>query len=149
MDALNITSPAFTNDGKMPAKYSCEGDGINPPLEIAGVPEGTQSLALIAEDPDAPNGAFCHWVVWNIDATTRTIKEGHNPGISGSNGHGKTGYAPACPPDGAHHYYFWIYALDKELDLEPGSDVEALREAMSGHVLAEGELVGIYEKRGI
>ena len=93
---LGITSPAFEHMGTLPAKYTCDGDAINPPLQIDNIPEQAQTLALIVEDPDAPKGTYDHWIVWNIKITT-VIKENSNPGISGNNSAGKTGYHPVCP----------------------------------------------------
>src|ERR1700710_1594086 len=92
-----ISSPAFENGGTIPSQYTCDGDEINPPLNIANIPHGAQTLALIVEDPDAPRGTFDHWLVWNVPRTGR-INENTSPGISGTNGAGKTGYHGPCPP---------------------------------------------------
>jgi Raf kinase inhibitor-like YbhB/YbcL family protein len=108
---LTVSSPAFNNEGDIPAKYTCEGEEVNPPLQIDAIPEEAISLALIVEDPDAPKGTFDHWIVWNIEPKS-SITENSNPGISGSNNGGKTGYYGPCPPSGSHRYYFtylrWI-----------------------------------------
>lgn len=144
---LVITSPAFTHEGDIPAHYSCEGEGINPELRIQTLPEETVTLALIVEDPDTAIGVFDHWVVWNIERTA-TIAEGRNPGISGVNGRGATGYLPPCPPNGRHRYFFYIYALDAHLDLSPGATKQELQAAMSSHILAQGTIMGYYQKRG-
>lgn len=144
---LYITSPVFQRDGNIPSRYTCDGDEINPPLEIEQIPEGTQSLAIIAEDPDAPKGTFDHWIVWNIPPG-RHILENTNPGISGTNGAGKTGYHGPCPPEGTHRYYFHVYALDTALDLPAGSSKKELQTAMQAHILAEGSLMGLYESAG-
>ena len=98
------------------------------------------------EDPDAPRGTFDHWLVWNI-SPTEAIAEQTNPGISGTNDFGKTGYGGPCPPSGVHRYFFKVYALDTKLDLLAGTDKEALLDAMQEHILAEGELMGLYQKR--
>lgn len=143
---LTLRSKAFRQGELIPQKYTCEGDNINPPVEISGMPEGTATLALIVEDPDAPKGVFDHWVVWNIPPEKAAVAENSIPGISGHNGYRKTGYAGPCPPSGSHHYHFKAYALDTGLDLPAGSAKQALLEAMEGHVLASGELVGIYRK---
>ena len=138
---LEVSSSAFQNQGKIPAKYTCDGDGINPPLHIGPVPDRTKTLALIVEDPDAPGGTYDHWIVWNIPVT-ETIRENSNPGTSGNNTSGKTGYHPPCPPKGSHRYYFYVFALDAELDLMVGESKEALQEVMKPHILAEGSLMG-------
>ncbi|WP_207514987.1 YbhB/YbcL family Raf kinase inhibitor-like protein [Longitalea luteola] len=142
---LTISSPAFGNEENIPSKYTCNGDGINPPLEIKNIPEGTQTLAIIVEDPDAPNGIYDHWVVWNIKPTN-IIPENSNPGISGNNSAGKTGYHPPCPPTGTHRYYFHVFALDHHLDLIPGGPKEKLQEAMEAHILASGTIIGTYKR---
>jgi Raf kinase inhibitor-like YbhB/YbcL family protein len=142
---LNVTSPAFQNSGNIPSKYTCDGEGINPPIQIDKAPEGTKTLALIVEDPDAPNGTFDHWIVWNIDPS-KSIKEHSNPGVSGKNSAGKTGYTSPCPPSGAHRYYFNVYALNDKLDLPPGSDKSKLTSAMQPHILAKGSIMGRYQR---
>lgn len=144
--ALTVQSTAFKNDGKIPMQYSCEGKGINPPLTITGFPAATASFALIVDDPDAPNGTFDHWVIWNIPPTGR-IDENSVPGVQGKNGRGENKYTGPCPPSGVHHYYFKVYALDIKLDLPSSTDKKALMEAMIGHTLAKGELVGTYQKQ--
>ena len=143
---LNISSSAFQHEGAIPPKYTCEGNNTNPPLKIDQVPQATRSLAIIMEDPDAPKGTFDHWLVWNIPPGT-TIEENTNPGISGTNGAGKTGYYGPCPPSGSHRYYFHIYALDTELDLQAGETKETLQAAMAPHILASGTLMGRYQKQ--
>ena len=142
---LAISSSAFKNEGKIPSKYTCDGDEINPPLKIEGLPDGTQTMAIIVEDPDAPKGTFDHWLVWNINPTS-TIKEDSIPGISGRNGAGKTGYHGPCPPSGSHRYYFNVFALDTELDLPVGADKKTLQQAMEPHIIAKGTLMGRYER---
>jgi len=144
---LELLSPAFEDDGTIPAKYTCDGEGINPPLEIHHIPEDAESLALIVEDPDAPGGVFDHWLMWNIQPEN-LIEENTIPGISGTNSAGKTGYHPPCPPKGSHRYYFHVYALDSELDLPPHATKEKLKQAMESHILAEGVIMGRYERQG-
>ncbi|AEV98020.1 phosphatidylethanolamine-binding protein [Niastella koreensis] len=144
---LELSSPAFKADGDIPARYTCDGEGINPPMHIGNLPEDVHTLALIVEDPDAPGGTFDHWLVWNIQPVA-VIHEHANPGISGNNSAGKTGYHPPCPPKGSHRYYFHVYALDRELDLEPGESKESLQKAMKSHILAEGTIMGRYERQG-
>jgi Raf kinase inhibitor-like YbhB/YbcL family protein len=142
---LAVRSIEFGMAGHIPRKFSCEGENVNPPLEISGVSEGTKTLAIIVEDPDASRGIFYHWLVWNIPPN-EAIDENSVPGISGTNSFGKIGYGGPCPPSGTHRYFFKAYALDAELDLQAGADKEALAQAMNGHILAEGELMGLYHK---
>ncbi len=143
---LAVQSVAFANNGHIPSKYTCEGEDINPPIEINDIPGETKSLAIIVEDPDAPGGVFTHWLLWNI-SPVEDIAENTNQGVSGINDFGKTGYGGPCPPSGSHHYYFKIYALDKELNITAGENKNALLEAMNGHILATGELMGRYKKK--
>lgn len=142
---LKVTSPSFENEGSIPEKYSCDGQGINPTLHIENLPQGAKSLSLIVEDPDAPNGTFDHWIVWNIDPVT-AIAEDSNPGTSGDNSAGKTGFHPPCPPTGTHRYYFHVYALNAMLDLHQGAKKQDLQTAMKGHIMAQGTLMGTYKR---
>lgn len=144
-----IISSAFKNNDFIPAKYTCDGDNINPPLDIDGVPEGAQSLALIVGDPDAPRGTWTHWLVWNIDPKTMEISEKSLPQwvIEGKTSFGKPGYGGPCPPSGTHRYLFKLYALDTALDLTPQADKSELEKAMAGHVLEEAELIGLYSHK--
>ncbi len=144
---LSISSPAFNHGEQIPLKYSCEGESINPALQIEALPEGTQSLAIIFEDPDTSHGVFVHWVSFNIEPA-KHIAENHQPGISGHNGAGKTGYLGPCPPDGSHRYFFKVYALDTKLDVQAGIEPEPLKEAMEKHTIGFGELMGRYQKKG-
>lgn len=145
--ALLITSTAFTPNGMIPQKYTCEGEQDSPPLQVANMPKETKSLALILHDPDAPlRGGFTHWVMWNIDVKG-AIPENFKGAEQGANGIHKKGYIGMCPPSGIHHYHFMIYALDTKLDLPATTDKKKLEEAMNGHILAQGDLVGLYEKK--
>lgn len=144
---LTIGSVAFSQGGHIPKKYSCEGEDINPPLEVSGFPKETKTLAIIVEDPDAPRGIFDHWVAWNIEPN-EPIAENSNVGTSGRNSFGKTGYGGPCPPSGSHRYYFKVYALDTLLNLPAESEKKQLQEAMEGHILASGELMAHYKKGG-
>jgi len=147
---LTVTSTAFTHGGAIPVLYSCDGDDISPPISWSDVPAGTQSFALICDDPDAI-GTWVHWVVYNIpgDATGlpydvpdgKTLPGG---GMHGKNSWGDRGYGGPCPPTGSHHYVFTVYALDTMLPLEPGVSKRQVLDAMSGHVLGEGQIIGIY-----
>jgi Raf kinase inhibitor-like YbhB/YbcL family protein len=143
---LRVRSGAFGHGGSIPPKYTCEGENVNPPLEISDLPENTKSLALIVEDPDAPRGVYDHWIVWNIPPN-ETIGENSRPGVSGKNSFGNTGYGGPCPPSGSHRYFFKVYALDGDLDIQGGSDKKALQVAMKDHILGSGELMGHYQKR--
>jgi Raf kinase inhibitor-like YbhB/YbcL family protein len=146
-NSLGVRSVAFSAGGHLPIKYSCEGEDVNPPLEITDFPERTKTLVIIVEDPDAPRGTFDHWLVWNIPPN-EPIDENSVPGVSGRNGFGKTNYGGPCPPSGSHRYFFRVYALDTELGLPAGSDKKALQDAMKGHILASGELMARYQKKG-
>ena len=144
--SIPLTSTAFANNGDIPAKYTCQGKNINPPLAIGQTPKGTVSLALIIDDPDAPKGVFDHWVVYNINPTTTLIAENSKPGTEGKNGTGESAYMGPCPPSGKHHYFIRLYAVDKMLDLKSGATKKEVQDAIDGHILGEGELVGMYQK---
>lgn len=143
LDHIMITSNAFENGGKIPAKYTCDGQNVNPPFEFEDIPHGTQSLVLIIGDPDSPSGDFVHWVVWNIMPGSG-INENSVPGVVGKNSYGKISYNGPCPSSGTHGYLFRVLALDTELELESGSKIDELEDAMKGHVLSEGQLIGRY-----
>lgn len=149
MGALQITSSAFQNNGMIPRQYTCDGKDINPPLMIANCPQETKSLALICDDPDAPMGIWVHWVIWNIDPGVKEIKEDTVPtgAIVGINDFRQHRYGGPCPPSGTHRYFFKLYALDTLLSISPNSTKADLEKAMKGHILAEGQLIGLY-KRG-
>ena len=144
---LKITSTSFANNGSIPSKYSCEGEEVSPPLLISDIPSGTKSLAIILHDPDAPReGGFTHWVVWNIDPGNNNIPENFKGAQQGLNGAGQPGYKGMCPPSGTHHYHFMVYALDTKLDIDKKTDKAGLEKSMQGHILAQGDLVGLYKK---
>ncbi len=144
---MMITSPAFAEGNMMDDKYTCKGKDVNPPLKISGIPEGTKSLALIVDDPDAPAGTWTHWVVYNIEPTEE-IGEDTVPGKEGKNNFDKVSYNGPCPPSGVHRYFFRVYALDDELGLkEPPSKLE-LEAAMGGHIIAKAEVYGLFGKKG-
>ena len=148
MPDLELTSPAFDEGEPIPERYSCDGDDVSPPLEWSFLPDGTASLALIVHDPDAPSGDFTHWLAWNIDPSPERLDEGAPVPAEGTHGFGRTGYAGPCPPPGhgSHRYFFHLYALDGELDLEAGAAKEQLQEALDGRVLGEARLMGTYER---
>jgi Raf kinase inhibitor-like YbhB/YbcL family protein len=141
-----VKSPAFENNQLIPTKYTCDGDDVNPPLTIEDVPEGTKSLVMIVDDPDAPSGTWNHWVVWNIPPDARKIEENTVPGTEGISTSRKHAYGGPCPPYGTHRYFFKVYALDAKLDLTADSTKNDVEKAMGSHVLAEGELLGLYRR---
>jgi Raf kinase inhibitor-like YbhB/YbcL family protein len=130
---LRLTSPVFADNAAIPAKYTCRGQNISPPLVISGVPNSTKSLVLILHDPDAPSGDFVHWVVWNIPPGTTAIAEGALPSGAklGMTSFGKTAYGGPCPPSGMHHYIFELFALRSALDLPAGANRDELLKAMN------------------
>ncbi len=146
---MQLTSSAFDYGKPIPSKYTCDGENINPPLTIKDVPEEARSLVLIVDDPDAPMGTFTHWTVWNIDPAITLIPEGWVPegAVEGKTSFGRMGYGGPCPPSGTHRYFFKLYALDKELILDPSADVRELELAMQGHILAQAELMGTYSRK--
>ena len=142
---LEISSPAFPNNTLIPREYSCDGDNISPPLDIHNVDPRAMSLALIVDDPDAMGGTWTHWVVFNIPPDTRAIERAKAPlGLQGTGSGNKLGYEGPCPPSRTHHYHFKLYSLDTILDLPQGASKEQVISAMTGHVLQEAELIGLY-----
>jgi Raf kinase inhibitor-like YbhB/YbcL family protein len=145
---LRITSPAFRYGGPIPTKYTCDAKNPpNPPLKFSGVPAKAKSLVLIIEDPDVPktlipSGFFDHWMVWNIPASSKGIKEGDS--AQGLNGRGKAGYVGPCPPDRVHRYFFHLYALDTMLTGEKIANRDDLNEAMKSHIIEQAEWMGRY-----
>lgn len=148
MSTFSIESSAFKNNSPIPKKYTCDGKDINPPLAIQNVPNGTRSLALIVDDPDAPVGTWVHWVVWNIDPGTREIGENSVPpgAVQGMNDFRKTTYGGPCPPSGTHRYFFKLYALDAKLDLKSSAVKKDVEKAMKGHILGEAQTMGLYKR---
>ena len=142
---MKITSPAFAHNAMIPKKYTCQGKDISPPLAISDIPEGTVSLALILDDPDAPRITWDHWIIWNIKPT-REIKEDSTPGTQGENSWGRQDYGGPCPPSGTHRYFFKLYAINSEMDLPAGATKAELEAAMKGHILEQAELIGLYQK---
>src|SRR5262245_58036548 len=149
--ALQITSSAFAANAAIPAKYSCDGQSINPPLTFSGIPAKTQSLVLIMDDPDVPknlmpSGVFDHWLIWDLPADSKGVIEGAPEAKRGLNGMGQQGYVGPCPPDREHRYFFKLYALDTKITARIGSkqDLEA---AMKGHILEQAELIGRYARQ--
>jgi len=154
---FTLTSPAFKNDERIPKQYTGEGTDASPPLEWTDPPQGTQSLALICDDPDAPVGTWDHWLIWNIPADRRSLPEGVpatetaadlGGARQGNNSWPTIGYRGPMPPrgHGVHHYHFRLYALDRMLELAPGAKKDDLLAAMKGHILAEARLTGLYSR---
>jgi hypothetical protein len=145
---MRLTSPAFQNNELIPTKYACDGNDISPPLEISDVSDNAKSLALIVDDPDALGGTWVHWTVFNIDPQTVQISENSVPdkAIQGMTSFGRSGYGGPCPPSGTHHYYFKLYALDKELDLDSSAKKQDIENAIQSHVIQQTELIGQYRK---
>jgi Raf kinase inhibitor-like YbhB/YbcL family protein len=135
---LRISSPAFMDHGPIPERYTVDGENVSPRLSWGGAPEGTRSFALVVHDPDAPLvDGFTHWVLYGIPPDATGLPEGSSHFTAGTNSAGAAGYGGPAPPPGhgAHHYYFWLYALDEDADLEPGLDRRALLERVEDHVL--------------
>ncbi len=149
---FSLSSSAFANNGVIPNKYSCNGAGTNPPLQFSGVPQGTQSLALIMDDLDTVpimGYIFTHWIVFNIQPTATEMPESSTIGVVGVNGPGQNRYEGVCPPPGeTHTYSFKLYALDSELNLQESTTKEKLETAMQGHILTQTELKGKYTQAG-
>jgi Raf kinase inhibitor-like YbhB/YbcL family protein len=150
---IELTSPAFAQGGSIPERYSCKGEEITPALAWGEPPAGTQSFALIMDDPDAPVGTWVHWVLFNIPASARGLPEAFpanaalpDGSLSGQNSWGNTGYGGPCPPSGTHRYFFKLYALDETLAIDAGANKGELEKAMVGHILAQGELMGTFSK---
>jgi hypothetical protein len=151
---MELKSSAFTAGGMIPKKYTCDGPDASPPLSWSDVPAGAKSLALIADDPDAPMGTWVHWVAWNIPPNASGLEEGVPKKDSLPNGmkQGTTdfrsiGYGGPCPPSGTHRYFFKLYALDTSLNLPPSTTKKDLEKAMQGHLLQQVELMGKYARR--
>jgi Raf kinase inhibitor-like YbhB/YbcL family protein len=147
--SMKLTSPAFSDNGKIPSKYTCDGEDINPPLIISETPAAAKSLALIVDDPDAPAGDWVHWTLWNISADTKEIAEGSIPAgaVQGLTDFGYNKWGGPCPPSGVHHYQFKLYALDTVLNISGSSKKRDIEKAMAGHVIDQTQLTGLYQKK--
>jgi Raf kinase inhibitor-like YbhB/YbcL family protein len=150
---FELTSTAFAPGQPIPSKYTCNGENVSPPLRWSDPPPGTQSLALICDDPDAPAGTWVHWVLYNLPSKARALAEAvpanadlPDGSRQGKNSGGRLGYSGPCPPSGTHRYFFKLYALDTVLGLASGADKSQLLPAMQGHILAQTELMGTYKK---
>jgi Raf kinase inhibitor-like YbhB/YbcL family protein len=142
--ALTVTSPAFADGAAIPTEFTCKGDNTSPPLQWSGVPAGARSIALVVDDPDAPNGTFVHWVVYNIDPADSGIDAGTVPSGArqADNSSGNPGYTGPCPPSGTHHYRFTVYVLRSPLTVPAGGDAEQISVAIRGKTTARGTLTG-------
>ncbi len=148
---LKLTSNAFKEGEAMPRGYTCDGANVSPPLEWTGVPKTAKTIAIIADDPDAPAGTWVHWVLYNLPADGLGLIENtpqtealNGGGVQGKNDFGKIGYGGPCPPSGTHHYFFKFYALDSELPLKPGATKAEVEKAMEGHIVGQAQLMGTY-----
>ena len=151
--AMQVTSTAFKEGQSIPRQYTCDGVNISPPLEWNGVPKSAKTIAIIADDPDAPSGTWVHWVVYNLPAEniglvenlplTENLKAG---GFQGKNDFQKIGYGGPCPPSGTHRYFFKVYTLDSELPLKAGATKADIEKAMQGHIVAQTQLMGTYSR---
>jgi Raf kinase inhibitor-like YbhB/YbcL family protein len=151
---IKLASTAFQDGGAIPRGYTCDGTNVSPPLEWTGVPKSAKTLAIIADDPDAPAGTWVHWVLYNLPAekigvientpATETLSGG---GMQGTNDFKKIGYGGPCPPSGSHRYFFKLYALDTELALRPGATKADVESAMAGHIVAQTQLMGTYRRQ--
>lgn len=144
-NSVKVTSPAFDFGQRIPMKYTCNGQDVNPPLQLRNIPGEAISLAIIVDDPDAPARTWNHWIAWNIPVVNE-ISEESTLGVSGTNDFRNRGYNGPCPPSGMHRYYFKVYALDDKLSLKPTDKKRKLLNTMKGHIISKGELVGIYSQ---
>jgi hypothetical protein len=150
--SLQLTSPAFAAQGDIPKRFTCDGDDVPPPLAWTGAPAGTRSFALVVDDPDAPMGTWVHWVLYDLPDSVTALPEAVTaqtlpPGTrEGRNSWNRTGYGGPCPPSGRHRYFHKLYALDIVLPDLDRPTRGALEKAMAGHVLAQAELVGTYQR---
>jgi Raf kinase inhibitor-like YbhB/YbcL family protein len=150
--SLSIEANAFGNGSEIPKKFTCDGNNVSPALNWKGVSRAARSLALIADDPDAPGGTWTHWLLWNLPVTLTSLQEGlsarekfENGAVQGQNDFSRAGYGGPCPPPGKpHRYFFKLYELDATLALRPGSSRKELERAMKGHILSQTEWMGRY-----
>lgn len=150
---VKLKSPAFNQGDLIPSKYTCDGENISPPLHWSDIPDNTKSLVIISDDPDAPAGIWTHWVLFNIPSDQTQVMESipnsevlTNGTKQGINDFGRIGYGGPCPPGAEHRYYFRLYALDISLSFDPGATREEVLNAMEGHILGKGELMGRYKR---
>lgn len=143
---MKITIPAFDHEKDIPAKYTCNGENVNPAIKIEDIPEEAKCLAVVVEDPDAPGGTFYHWVMWNVPLQNE-IKENSSPGIEGIHGFKKRGYTGPCPPSGTHRYYFKVFGLDEMLDIDTSTTGDQFLEMIENKIVGFDEWMGSYSKQ--
>lgn len=145
---LQVSSFAFKYNAPIPRQYTCQGENINPPIRIDNIPENAEYIAIILDDPDAPNGTFTHWMVWDMPPRPNIDENSEPEGVTGRNDFGEHNYMGPCPPSGEEHrYFFKVYALDSKVNLDPESTKEALENLLNEKNIAYGELIGTYKKR--
>ena len=146
---FKLSSPAFSDSGSIPQKFTCQGDNVSPELKWSEAPAGAKSFALIMDDPDVPGGTFTHWVLFDIPADQQQLAEAAAPiGVGGNNGMNQTGYLGPCPPSGSHRYYFRLYALDvPSLNLKAGAARSEVEAALKNHVIGVADTMGRYEQQ--
>ena len=147
--SLSLTSPGFSNNTLMPKQYTCNGDNYSPALNWTGAPVGTESYALIVDDPDAPNGTWDHWLLFNIPATLDHLDEATQTpagALSGKNSWDEHGYGGPCPPSGTHRYFFTLYALDSRLTVNSNVNKQDILNAIQNHILDSSQLIGLYKQ---
>lgn len=148
LQPLDLTSAAFGEDERIPARFTCESEDISPPLAWSGAPEGTAELVLTMEDPDAPSGTFRHWAVAGIDPSISSLDPAMQPSgaVLGVNDFGDVGYGGPCPPNGdhPHRYVFTLHALDRQMNLDSGFTAPEMRQAMEGAEIGRGRLIGVF-----
>jgi Raf kinase inhibitor-like YbhB/YbcL family protein len=143
---MKLTSSAFVNEEKIPVEFTCDGKKTHPPIAWSGIPDGTKSLAMIVDDPDAPIGTFTHWIIWNINPANPQMLAGETPQKSqeGANSAGRIGYTAPCPPAGSHRYFFTLFAIDTVIGLDGKAKKADLEAAMAGHIIEQTNLIGTY-----
>ncbi len=143
-----ISSPSFSHNQIIPAKFTCDGHNVNPRLEFSNLPKQARSLALIVDDPDAPGATWVHWTIWNIDPATPGIEENSTPpgSVEGITSFGPAGWGGPCPPKGRHRYFFKLYALDIKLNLTSSAKPQELMDSIAHHIIAQAQLIGRYER---
>jgi Raf kinase inhibitor-like YbhB/YbcL family protein len=145
---MEIKSRAFNNNGNIPKRYTCDGENINPPLEILNIPDDTKTLAIVVDDPDAPYKTWVHWLLWDIPVEEHSIEEGQPPqsAVYGTNDFDKLEYGGPCPPSGTHRYFFKVYALDSHLEVPEGASKDELMNVIEQHKIESAQLIGLYSK---
>ncbi|MFP4473440.1 MAG: YbhB/YbcL family Raf kinase inhibitor-like protein [Candidatus Omnitrophota bacterium] len=143
---MQIISPAFEHQGTIPARYTCDGEDVHPPLEFKDIPGDAQSLVLIVDDPDAPGKTWVHWIVYDLPVIDGIAEDVPPPGKQGGNDFGRADYGGPCPPSGKHRYFFKLYALDAGLNLDEGRSKTDIESVMQDHILAQAELIGTYSR---